>query len=174
MRHAGRASVLDLRVPPGAIKVIRAVDGRRVDRRGLDAPAHLWAPPVCRLGHGREGSAIRLAFTPVAYGVSDTFRPNGGVSRPSSPARPPRPRIPRSFPPEREVSPPAKPRTPALTALSAAAERLASGSDAAAVLQAVVETARAAAAADLGVLRVVDRGALVARAVAGSSALAAE
>jgi len=38
----------------------------------------------------------------------------------------------------------------------------------------VVETARAAAAADLGVLRVVDRGALVARAVAGSSALAAE
>jgi serine phosphatase RsbU (regulator of sigma subunit) len=83
-------------------------------------------------------------------------------------------RIQRYFSPEREVSTAVEPRTPALTALSAAADRLASGSDAAAVLQAVVETARAAAAADLGVLRVVDRGALVARAVAGSSALAAE
>ena len=63
---------------------------------------------------------------------------------------------------------------PALTALSAAADRLASGTDATTVLLAVTETARAAAAADIAVLRVVEGSALVARAVAGSSALAAE
>jgi serine phosphatase RsbU (regulator of sigma subunit) len=65
-------------------------------------------------------------------------------------------------------------RTPALTALSAGADRLASEPDANAGLQAVAETARAAAAADLAVLRIVDGDGLVARAVAGSASLAAE
>jgi serine phosphatase RsbU (regulator of sigma subunit) len=63
---------------------------------------------------------------------------------------------------------------PALTALSAGADRLASGPDAAAALLAVAETARAAAAADLAVLRTVERDGLVARAVVGSASLAAE
>ena len=65
-------------------------------------------------------------------------------------------------------------RTPALTALSAGADRLASGADVVEALQAVAETARAAAAADLAVVRLVDRGELVVRAVAGNAALAAE
>jgi serine phosphatase RsbU (regulator of sigma subunit) len=62
----------------------------------------------------------------------------------------------------------------ALTALSVGADRLASGSDAAAALQAVAETARAATAADLVVLRVVQHDRLIVRAVAGSASLAAE
>jgi serine phosphatase RsbU (regulator of sigma subunit) len=63
---------------------------------------------------------------------------------------------------------------PALTALSAGADRPASGPDAAAALQAVAETARLATAADLAVLRMVDTDGLVARAVAGNASLAAE
>jgi GAF domain-containing protein len=65
-------------------------------------------------------------------------------------------------------------RMPALTALSAGADRLASTPDAAAALQAVAETARTAASADLAVVRIVDRDELVVRAVAGSASLAAE
>jgi serine phosphatase RsbU (regulator of sigma subunit) len=79
-----------------------------------------------------------------------------------------------TFDPKQEVSTAVEFRTPALNALSAGADRLASGPDAAAALQAVVETAREAAAADLAVLRIVDGDGLVARAVAGSASLAAE
>jgi serine phosphatase RsbU (regulator of sigma subunit)/putative methionine-R-sulfoxide reductase with GAF domain len=78
------------------------------------------------------------------------------------------------FSTEPEVLTAVESRTPALTALSAGADRLASGADAADALQAVAETARAAAAAELAVVRLVDRGELVARAVAGNAALVAE
>ena len=78
------------------------------------------------------------------------------------------------FSPEREVFTAVESRTPALTALSAGADRLTSGADALEALQAVAETARAAASADLAVVRLVDRGELVVRAVAGHAALAAE
>jgi serine phosphatase RsbU (regulator of sigma subunit) len=63
---------------------------------------------------------------------------------------------------------------PALTALSAGADRLASEPDAVAALHAVAETAREAAAADLAVLRIVEKDELVARGVAGGASLAAE
>src|SRR5262249_50869632 len=79
-----------------------------------------------------------------------------------------------TFRPRQEVPTAVESRMPALTALSAGAGRPASGPDAAAALQAVVETARLATAADLVVVRMVDEEGLVARAVAGSASLAAE
>jgi serine phosphatase RsbU (regulator of sigma subunit) len=78
------------------------------------------------------------------------------------------------FSPEREVFTAVESRTPPLTALSVGADRLVSGSDGAAALQAVTETAHAATGADLAVLRVATGDALVARAVAGTAALVAE
>ena len=84
VRHPGRAAVLDLRVPPGAVEVVRPVDGRRVDRRRLDTRPLGRAPPVCRLGHGPKCRAIWPDFSRLAY----AFRSNGRFSRPSSPARP--------------------------------------------------------------------------------------
>jgi serine phosphatase RsbU (regulator of sigma subunit) len=65
-------------------------------------------------------------------------------------------------------------RTPALTALSAGADRLTAGVDPDDPLLAIAETARSAAAADLAVVRLPEQNRLVARAVAGSAALAAE
>jgi len=63
---------------------------------------------------------------------------------------------------------------PALTALSTGVDRLAAQATPEAALQAVADTARTAAAADLVVVRVPRENRLVARTLAGSSALTAE
>jgi serine phosphatase RsbU (regulator of sigma subunit) len=65
-------------------------------------------------------------------------------------------------------------RSTALSALSAGAEQSAAGATAAEALQAVAEAARAGTAADLVLVRVVERDELVVRAVAASASLAAE
>jgi serine phosphatase RsbU (regulator of sigma subunit) len=65
-------------------------------------------------------------------------------------------------------------RTPALAALSAGADRLATEGSVADALRAVAEAARAAANADLAILRVVEDGLLATRGVAGAPFLIAE
>jgi serine phosphatase RsbU (regulator of sigma subunit) len=64
--------------------------------------------------------------------------------------------------------------TPALAALSAGADRLATEGSVADALRAVAEAARAAANADLAILRVVEDGLLATRGVAGAPFLIAE
>src|SRR5437899_10882406 len=65
-------------------------------------------------------------------------------------------------------------RIPALAALSAGAERLATEGSVADALRAVAEAARAASNADLAILRVVEDGLLATRGVAGAPFLIAE
>src|SRR6476620_5342549 len=65
-------------------------------------------------------------------------------------------------------------RTPALAALSAGADRLATEGSVADALRVVAEAARAAANADLAILRVVEDGLLATRGVAGARFLIAE
>src|SRR5580765_7024303 len=65
-------------------------------------------------------------------------------------------------------------RTPALAALSAGADRLATEGSVADALRAVAEAARVASNADLGILRVVEDGLLATRGVAGPAFLIAE
>ena len=65
-------------------------------------------------------------------------------------------------------------RTPALAALSAGADRLATEGSVADALRAVAEAARAASNADLAILRVVEHGLLATRGVAGPPFLIAE
>jgi len=65
-------------------------------------------------------------------------------------------------------------RSAALSALQAGAEQSAAGATSAEALQAVAEAARAGTAADLVLVRVVERGELVVRAVAASASVAGE
>jgi hypothetical protein len=65
-------------------------------------------------------------------------------------------------------------RSAALSALLTGAEQSAAGATAAQALQAVAEAVRAGTAADLVLVRVVERGELVARAVAASASVAGE
>ena len=65
-------------------------------------------------------------------------------------------------------------RRPALAALSAGADRLATEGSVADALRAVAEAARAASNADLAILRVVEDGLLATRGVAGAPFLIAE
>jgi serine phosphatase RsbU (regulator of sigma subunit) len=65
-------------------------------------------------------------------------------------------------------------RTPALAALSAGADRLATEGSVAEALRAVAEAARVASSADLAILRIVEDGLLATRGVAGPPFLIAE